>query len=160
MIERQTLVTAFARNLAIAEAQAAGLSQAEALLQPPFRGNCFNWILGHIVASRDDILAALGAEKLLGGAAARYDMGSEPILADGPGVIPLVQLLELMRASGDTLAITLPNAADDDLTKTIQVRDRENKVGDRVFFLYFHESYHIGQLELLRQLAGKNDKII
>jgi hypothetical protein len=29
-----------------------------------------------------------------------------------------------------------------------------------VFFLYFHETYHVGQTELLRQLAGKNDQVI
>ena len=29
-----------------------------------------------------------------------------------------------------------------------------------LFFGYFHESYHVGQTELLRQLAGKNDKMI
>jgi hypothetical protein len=29
-----------------------------------------------------------------------------------------------------------------------------------VFFQYFHETYHVGQTELLRQLAGKNDQVI
>ncbi len=25
--------------------------------------------------------------------------------------------------------------------------------------MYFHETYHLGQTELLRQLAGTNDKV-
>jgi hypothetical protein len=25
---------------------------------------------------------------------------------------------------------------------------------------YFHETYHVGQTEMLRQLAGKNDQVI
>jgi hypothetical protein len=33
-------------------------------------------------------------------------------------------------------------------------------VGQRLFGLYFHQTYHIGQTELLRQLAGVNDKVI
>jgi hypothetical protein len=32
--------------------------------------------------------------------------------------------------------------------------------GARLFFYYFHETYHVGQTELLRQLAGRDDKII
>ncbi len=27
-------------------------------------------------------------------------------------------------------------------------------------YVQWHESYHTGQLEMLRQLAGKNDKVI
>jgi uncharacterized damage-inducible protein DinB len=46
------------------------------------------------------------------------------------------------------------------MAREITVRERKTTVGQRVFFLYFHESYHVGQTELLRQLAGKNDKII
>jgi hypothetical protein len=38
--------------------------------------------------------------------------------------------------------------------------DRKTTVGQRAFFLYFHETYHVGQTELFRQLAGKDDKII
>jgi len=30
----------------------------------------------------------------------------------------------------------------------------------RIFFLYFHETYHVGQTELFRQLAGKDEKLI
>ena len=33
-------------------------------------------------------------------------------------------------------------------------------LADFLFFLYFHDSYHTGQAEPLRQLAGKDDKII
>jgi hypothetical protein len=36
----------------------------------------------------------------------------------------------------------------------------EITLGNRLFFIYYHETYHVGQTELLRQLAGKNDKII
>jgi hypothetical protein len=29
-----------------------------------------------------------------------------------------------------------------------------------IAFMYFHETYHTGQTELLRQLAGTDDKVI
>ena len=36
----------------------------------------------------------------------------------------------------------------------------DETLADWVAFLHWHETYHVGQLELLRQLAGTNDKII
>ena len=33
-------------------------------------------------------------------------------------------------------------------------------VAERILFLAWHEGYHLGQTEYLRQLAGKDDKII
>jgi hypothetical protein len=33
-------------------------------------------------------------------------------------------------------------------------------LGGVLAFLNWHEAYHVGQLELLRQLAGKNDQVI
>ena len=33
-------------------------------------------------------------------------------------------------------------------------------LSERIFFLYFHETYHVGQTELLRQLTGVDDKVI
>jgi uncharacterized damage-inducible protein DinB len=33
-------------------------------------------------------------------------------------------------------------------------------IGEWLLFFFFHESYHTGQTEIMRQAAGKNDKII
>jgi len=33
-------------------------------------------------------------------------------------------------------------------------------VGEWLNFLLWHETYHVGTTEQLRQLAGKNDKVI
>ena len=33
-------------------------------------------------------------------------------------------------------------------------------LGQLIFYLSWHEGYHTGQTEALRQLAGKNDKVI
>jgi hypothetical protein len=42
------------------------------------------------------------------------------------------------------------------------VADEENRrtVGERIEFMQWRETYHVGQLEILRQLAGVNDAII
>lgn len=52
MIGPQQLAQAYARNTAIIKMQIEGLTHEESLLQPPFRANCLNWVLGHINVSR------------------------------------------------------------------------------------------------------------
>ena len=154
------LTEAFARNLRILQMQAAGLSHADSLLQPPVRGNCLNWVLGHLANNRDRILQTLGADPVMGKAGERYARESEPITGDGEGVLPLEELLRVLAASQDALAPALAACTPEQLAQEVQVGPRTSTVAERLFFLYFHETYHIGQTELLRQLAGKNDKVI
>jgi uncharacterized damage-inducible protein DinB len=160
MITNTQLAEAFGRNLSIVQRQTEGLSHADSLRQPPFRGNCLNWVLGHLANNRDAILRAFGATPVTGEAAARYKRESEPITSDDPDVLPLEELLRLLIASQEPLAAALSSATPDDLAREWQVGQRATTVGAWVFFLYFHETYHVGQTELLRQLAGADDKII
>ena len=160
MITNTQLAEAFGRNLSIVQRQSEGLSHADSLRQPPFRGNCLNWVLGHMAESRDSILEALGEAPSSGEAVARYARESEPITADDAGALPLDELLRLLAASQEALAAALSRATPEDLARELKVGERTTTVGARVFFLYFHETYHVGQTELLHQLAGATDKVI
>ena len=82
MIDAVRLADSFALNTRLIHMQIAGLTHADSVLQPPFRSNNLNWVVGHLL------------------------------------------------------------------------------VGQRVFGLYFHDTHHTSQAELLRQLAGTNDKIV
>jgi len=161
MIELQDMVERFARNWEIIQLQTKGLSHAQCLLQPPFRGNCMNWVLGHIVDTRNSLLLALGEKPILTEEeSARYRHGSEPVLADGKDVIPLERLLSLLQHSQERVNVALPRLTPDDLARKVKDHRGETTFGNRIFFLYYHETYHTGQTELLRQLAGTDDKII
>ena len=48
----------------------------------------------------------------------------------------------------------------DELAQEVDSFLGKTTLGQVVFFLYFHDTYHTGQLEALRQLAGKDDKVI
>ena len=160
MITVAQLTAAFDRNVALLMQQADGLSHADSLRQPPFRGNCLNWVLGHLAENRDAILQALDAEPVLGAAASRYARESDPITGDGPGVLPLEELLAILTRSQEALATALARTTEEDLAKEIRRGQRTITLSERIFFLYFHETYHVGQAELLRQLTGVNDKVI
>ncbi len=160
MLTTRQLTDAFARNTSIIQMQTAGLTHADSLRQPPFRGNCLNWVLGHLINNRDRILQTLGAAAAAGAAADRYARESDPVNDDIPGILPLAELLRLLAASQEALAAALAGATEADLERAIPAGQRTVSVAERLFFLYFHETYHVGQTELLRQLAGTNDKVI
>ena len=158
MITTEQLAEAFARNLWVIQVQTEGISHADALRQPPFRGNCLNWVLGHLAQHRDQVLAALGAEPVMGAAGGRYGRESDPIKEDGPEVLRLDELLGILARSQSAIAEALGRATDEYLGEEMWTGQRTVRRGERIFFLYFHETYHVGQTELLRQLGGKDDK--
>jgi uncharacterized damage-inducible protein DinB len=147
-------------NNRILHRQIDGLTHADSLVQPPVRGNCLNWILGHILVHRDYILDALGAEKLLDEKTTkRYDRESEPITEDGDDVVPFETLVALLDESLARISAALSGATAESLAADLPDGVMQT-VGRTLDFLHWHETYHVGQTELLRQLAGKDDKVI
>jgi hypothetical protein len=159
MIDANDLVGAFARNVMVVKMQAEGLTHEDSLRQLAY-GNCLNWVLGHITVSRDDILTTLGEPPLFDTHGIRYKRGSLPLAADEAGTLRLEELLDWLDRAQERIAVALGSMGAAAFSHEIVLGDRKTTVGQRTFFLYFHESYHVGQTELFRQLAGKNDKII
>jgi uncharacterized damage-inducible protein DinB len=160
MIGPNDLVEAFARNVSIIKMQADGLTHEDSLIPLPFRGNCLNWVIGHIAVSRDTILEVLGQPPISGAEGLRYKRGSEVLAQADEATLPLEELLAWLDRTQECLAATLEQMDEAALSREIPAGERTATVGQRAFFFYFHESYHVGQTEMLRQLAGKNDKVI
>ncbi len=161
MISANELTEAFARNVNIVKMQTKDLTHADSLRRPPFRGNCLNWVLGHIAENRDHILGLLDEQPLMDARGARYKRGSEPLTETSAGVLPMEELITWIDRAQERIAAAIAQMDDVAWAREITVgNNRKTTVGQRVFFLYFHESYHVGQTELFRQLAGKDDKVI
>jgi hypothetical protein len=158
--DAQTLAQSFWLTHHIIKLQTDGLSHADSVLQPPFRGNCLNWAVGHIIQGRDSVLALLGETPFLNVAeAARYGTGSEPI-TNAEQALPLEDLLEALDRSQERITARLEHTSPDELEGSVHFRGREQTLAQAIAGLHWHETYHTGQLELLRQLAGTNDTII
>ena len=161
MITAMDLIGALERNLNIVKSQTQDLSHADSLLQLPFRGNCMNWVLGHIAATHNTMLQFLGEEAVLSEAhVKRYGYGSEPVCGDDGDILALEQLLTVLEQSQKAITASLQKITAEELTREVQSFLGTTPLGQLVFFLYWHESYHTGQTEALRQLAGKDDKVI
>ena len=161
MITATDLIETLERNLGIIKAQTQGLSHADSLLQLPFRGNCLNWVLGHIAANRNTMLRFLGEGTILSEAhVKRYEFNSEPVCGDAGDILTLEQLLMVLEQGQSALTAKLQKMTVEELAREVQSFLGTTTLGQFIFYLYWHESYHTGQAEALRQLAGKNDKVI
>jgi hypothetical protein len=161
MLSPNELAAAFARNVWIVKRQSEGLTHADSLIQLPFQGNPLNWVVGHLAVNRDDVLALLGEPPVMADDGKRYKRESDPLTGQEEGVLPLEELLARLDQSQERIAAALERTSEDDLAREMTLsNDRKATLGQRVFFLYFHETYHVGQTELLRHLAGKHDKVI
>lgn len=141
--------------------QTEGLTQADTLIQPKPSGNCMNWVLGHLLDNQITLLTLVGKESPVDPVLLeRYLRDSEPVISDGPGVLTLERLLDGLDLVQAALIARLGEMSDADFRREIEFRGRTITVGWRVLFLNFHFTYHVGQLELLRQLAGRSEKLV
>ena len=162
MIPIETLIKFYERNLEITKMQAEGLTHQDSMIQPPFRANCLNWVVGHLLTNRRNIIQLLGVEDPLPGVNLdHYERESDPILEEEEGVLPLDELMGYLEETQVVLTKLLKNETPDSSQRLLPYRSHpERPLSYWLLFLYFHDTYHVGQTELLRQAAGKDDKII
>ena len=161
MITKGQLAEGYALNIRLIKMQTAGLSHADSLIQTPYNINCLNWVLGHIAVGRDSVLRLIGARPLLSEVETlRYKTESNPITEDGPDVIKLKKLLKVLASGQARIEDGFGDLTEADIAKEIQVGERLITLGTRLHGFYFHDTYHAGQTDLLRQIAGTNDKIV
>jgi uncharacterized damage-inducible protein DinB len=162
MITPATLAESLSRNVEIVKLQAAGMTQVESLIQLPFRANCMNWVLGHLVTNRNSILKLLDREDLIDATSmTRYERESEPITGPGDGVLAVEELIHLLEQAQSHIQRVLSEITQEELGCQVAFfGNRSMSVAEWLFFFYFHDTYHTGQTEILRQAAGKNDKVI
>ncbi len=121
----------------------------------PGGGNTPHWILGHIVATRRAICRKLGADVGTEEWEADFTRDASPTGTDGypsPAV-----LLDGLRECDEHMNERLERMNDDDASESwgSKLPDGSSTLGAALHFLYFHESYHTGQLGLLRRIVGQ-----
>lgn len=160
-MDAKQLANVYKRNLIVIKRQIDGLTHEDSMIQPPFRGNCLNFVLGHMAASRQDVLRLLDAESLMSEEEInRYTIEAEPILSEGDNVLKLEAIMKVMDGSQVEIEERMSGMTSDNLDKGIGDGERKVTLGMRIEFLSWHEAYHTGQTEYLRQLAGTDDKVI
>jgi hypothetical protein len=160
MIEPTLLISLFERGYTVLKGQTDGLTHEDSLLQLPFRGNCLNWVIGHLLASRSGVMQALGMTPVWSDELrTRYGRGSDPVtLENSASACRLEDMLRDLDRAHEQIVACLRTKT---LADMLQPSDRPNMtMGERLAHSAWHEAYHAGNTEALRQLAGKDDQVI
>lgn len=158
-MDNQELLQTLKRHNYVIKRQIDGVTHDQTLLQPPFRGNCMNWVLGHMLEARNEILQQLNQPiVLLASADGLYKAESAPITPTSPAA-PLATLLTGFDESLARIEQGLQSVPEEEMATIINA-ERQTTLRATISFSVWHEAYHLGQLEYLRQLTGVNDKVI
>lgn len=118
-------------------------------------GNSLNWVLGHLVNSRSRMLEVLGGEPLVDERHQElYARGARPV-DESSDAIALEELVRLWEASQTALIERLGAADLERRVPKLFEPEKEESVAEQIATFLFHESYHTGQLGVIRRNIGK-----
>jgi hypothetical protein len=150
-MEPETLEVLFGANFHVIQVNTNGITHEDSIVQPCPAGNCMNWVLGHIVAYRSEVLKLVGKPPIWSDEeASPYRRGSKPI-TDAAKARPVTRIIEDLVRSQDALICGLRSLSPEDM--------KRDDLGEKITWLQFHEAYHAGQIGLLRRMAGKEGMI-
>jgi len=162
MITIQDYIRLLEGNAEIVKSQTAGLTMPEMLTQPANGGNCMLWVLGHLTDNLREILGIVGGtspENLTD--LRRFVRGSEPITGFEAGLLTPEQLLATYDNLHEAILGRLRQTHEAYFDQELELWPGSKATrGWWAYFFSFHHSYHIGQLEFLRNLAGHTEHLI
>ena len=158
-MDPQVLAFQFGVGAFVLERNLAGVTNEESVRPPQPGGNTMNWIVGHIVRTRNQALALLGDPPLFDDADfAAYGAGSPATES-----LPLEELKRRFDALGPALDAALKRTSSQHLSAAAPFSPTGNAhetVGTLVASIAFHEAYHLGQTGLSRRLLGKTGALL
>lgn len=142
---------------AVARMNAQGVTQAESLVQPQPAGNCFNWVMGHLVTVYNNSLPLVGQQPVTDRAElAVYERGGPP-LTDAARALEIDRLLALWDEASARFQAGLGTLTPERLDSPAPFSpsgDPDETVRSLVATILFHQAYHSGQLGILRRVTG------
>lgn len=130
-----------------------GISEEASCVRPAGGGNSINWVLGHIASYRQLMLEKLGTTSVW--PAQRTECYARGTSGEVPDALRIstAASLDAIRAAGEILKPLLQALSPEAMAGPSS--NPRQTFGEQLSFLLFHESYHVGQIGLLRRLTGK-----
>lgn len=150
---KNRLIRSYQGNSLFLKGILAGLNDEDMLLSTG-QSNTIGWILGHITLTRAQILQRLNVECDVEDSEKIFDRGAEKRKDTKMGV---EETYNKYASRGEKIATTLNSLSDDDLKRNldIQLPGGKNDVETFLSFLAWHETFHLGQIDLIKAANGK-----
>lgn len=133
----------------------------EESLRPTATGQTLNWLVGHLADARNGALAVLSGHGAWPHAElAVYKRGAASLTGDK--ALPLDELARRFASVQDALLQQLSELTDERAAQKAPYSPGNNPnetVGSLMGVLAFHEAYHVGQIGMMRRLAGE-DRVV
>lgn len=122
------------------------ITESECRKMPAENINSMNWILGHIVLFRDNVLTILGKLKLCSAEMERIYSNGNTATDMNDGLNTNI-LIEKFNKSQSLIEFALENPSAEALINDDTL--------EKISFYAFHETYHVGQTGIVRVLLKK-----
>jgi hypothetical protein len=160
MMDARVLAFQFGIGSFVIQRNLDGVSHQASLRTPDPGGNSLNWIVGHVVRTRNQALELLGSNPL-------YDDADfkqyGPRMLDPAQALAIDELKRRFDALGPALTTALENATPAQLSAAAPLSPTGNAaetIGTLLASIAFHEAYHLGQTGLARRLLGMKGAIL
>lgn len=113
------------------------------------------WLVGHLATYRNRVAALVGLPGEPAPWEAHFGRGTSP--ADVPADLDLPAVVAAFHAAQEAIAGRWEALTGADLAKPFgrTLPNGSDTVGGALAFMVWHEAYHLGQLGIMRRLAGK-----
>ncbi len=161
-MDLEALMIQMQYNGYVLEVNSGGLTTEDSVVRLEPGGNSYNWILGHILSSRNKLLRMLSREPVWDADLEKqYDRGTVSIKAPADAY-SLPDMLRDLKISQDSILQGMQNMKPEALAAKAPFSPGGNPmetIGSLLATLVFHESYHAGQTGIIRRLLGKEGAI-
>jgi len=143
----------YGHSFQIAAVNTEGMTQAHSLAHPARGGNCANWILGHLTNVQNGVMGLIG-EKPVWENEQLKRAGFDPI-TQADEAIDWEMLRERFLGSRERCLAAIAKLSDDSLAETVpHPFGGTCSRAELLTTLAFHQAYHVGQLGVVRRVAG------
>ncbi len=159
-MDPQVLTFQFGIGSFVLERNLAGITNHESLRSPQPGGNTMNWIVGHVVRTRNQAVGLLGEKPPFDDS--EFELYG-PGVCDPAKAIALDEFKRRFDVLGPALTKALENTTAQQLSAAAPFSPTGNPdetVGTLLASIAFHEAYHLGQTGLSRRLLGKSGALL
>jgi uncharacterized damage-inducible protein DinB len=143
---------AFRQNAQMLNKSYDSLTTEEWQRRPNDTSNCILWIAGHLVWARSRAISSLGSTWTRPWLD-QFARGAKP--AEAAQYPSPEEILSAWKDVSESLTSAMENVTEQQLALPAPQPSTDGKISGLVGFLSFHETYHVGQVALLRCWLGR-----
>lgn len=156
-MDTSTLLHSLGTSNVVVNRNLEDINHRDSLVHPQPEGRTFNWILGHMVRTRNEILELMGKKPLY--PKSKFDVYTPKGFSEAKA-LDIEELKNAFNALQGELEEGIKSLPKEKLNEPATLRpDRQDTVGSILATIFWHEAYHAGQLGTMRRVIGKEGKI-